>query len=283
MHGRSVRKQAEIEGSCKEPDKYGINSHLSDHRQKDRDCPMTKFRPFPEPHAHGEIEMLFTDIYFVTGTAQMGGRLPMRFSRNMSILRHKDDLTLVNSVRLSEAGLSDLDKLGTVKHVIRLAGFHGMDDPFYQNRYGARVWSVDAPYLPGFSEGSEPYLEPDVVLAEETILPVEGARLLLFKSSKPKEGLLLLEREGGIVISGDCLQNWGKTDRYFSLPAKILMPIMGFIKPHNIGPGWRKVAKPDTAEIKANLDIEFAHVLPAHGAPVIGDAKDRYAPALAGL
>jgi len=244
---------------------------------------MTKFRPFPEPHAHGEIEMLFTDIYFVTGTAQMGGRLPMRFSRNMSILRHKDDLTLVNSVRLSEAGLSDLDKLGTVKHVIRLAGFHGMDDPFYQNRYGARVWSVDAPYLPGFSEGSEPYLEPDVVLAEETILPVEGARLLLFKSSKPKEGLLLLEREGGIVISGDCLQNWGKTDRYFSLPAKILMPIMGFIKPHNIGPGWRKVAKPDTAEIKANLDIEFAHVLPAHGAPVIGDAKDRYAPALAGL
>lgn len=244
---------------------------------------MTKFRPFPEAQTHGEIEMLFPDIYFVTGTAAMGGRLPMRFSRNMTILRHNDDLTLVNTVRLSEAGLSALDKLGAVKHVIRLAGFHGMDDPFYQNRYGARVWSVDAPYLPGFGEGSEPYLEPDVVLDEQTTLPVEGARLLLFKSSKPKEGLLLLDREDGIVISGDCLQNWNKTDRYFSLPAKILMPIMGFIKAHNIGPGWRKVAKPDTAEIKANLDIAFAHVLPAHGAPVIGSAKDRYASALAEL
>lgn len=244
---------------------------------------MTKFRPFPDAHEHGDIEMLFPDIHFVTGTAAMAGRLPMRFSRNMTIVRQKDELTLINTVRLSEDGLNALDQLGTVAHVIRLAGFHGMDDPFYQNRYGAKVWSVDAPYLPGFSEGSEPYLEPDVVLDETTDLPLDGARLLLFKSAKPNEGLLLLEREGGIIVSGDCLQNWARTDRYFSLPAKIMMPILGFIKPHNIGPGWRKVAKPDTAEIKANLDVDFTHVLPAHGAPVIGNAKDRYAPVIAGL
>lgn len=244
---------------------------------------MTKFRPFPEAHSHGDIAMLFPDIYFITGTAAMGGRLPMRFSRNMTILRQNEELTLINTVRLSEAGLSALDELGKVEHIIRLAGFHGMDDPFYQNRYGAKVWSVDAPYVAGFGDGSEPYLEPDVVMDEHTALPVQGARLMLFKSAKPKEGLLLLEREDGIIVSGDCLQNWAKTDRYFSFPAKIMMPIMGFIKPHNVGPGWRKVARPDTAEVKTILDMEFSHVLPAHGAPVIGNAKDRYAPAISGL
>ncbi len=244
---------------------------------------MSKFRPFPEAQEHGEITEVFPDIHFVTGTAAMAGRLPMRFSRNMTIIRQDGRLTLVNTVRLSEDGLTALDALGDVEHVIRLAGFHGMDDPFYQSRYGARVWSVDAPYLPGFGEGSEPYLEPDIVLDDRTELPVKDARLVLFKSATPGEGLLLLDREGGIVVSGDCLQNWAKTDRYFSLPARILMPMMGFIKAHNVGPGWRKVAKPDTAEIKGVLDLDFAHVLPAHGAPVIGNAKDRFTPAINGL
>lgn len=244
---------------------------------------MTKFRPFPEAHEHGEIAMLFPEIYFVTGTAEMGGRLPMRFSRNMTILRQSDALTLVNSVRLTEAGLDALDALGKVENIIRLAGFHGMDDPFYQNRYGAKVWSVDAPYVSGFGSGSEPYHSPDIVMDEKTVLPVDGARLMIFNSAKPKEGLLMLEREGGVIVSGDCLQNWARTDRYFSFPAKIMMPLLGFIKPNNVGPGWRKTAKPDTAEIKAILDEEFTHVLPAHGAPVIGNAKDRYTPVINGL
>ena len=51
-------------------------------------------------------------------------------------------MILVNSVRLDVAGLAALEALGRVTDVIRLAGNHGMDDPFYKDRYGAKVWAV---------------------------------------------------------------------------------------------------------------------------------------------
>jgi len=94
------------------------------------------------------------------------------------------------------------------------------------------------------------------------------------------EGLLLLQRENGIVISGDCLQNWNKADEYFSFLAKVMMKMMGFIKPHNIGPGWLKLATPDANEIKSILELDFQHVIPAHGEPVINGAKELYKSAI---
>lgn len=244
---------------------------------------MTSDRPHPEAQQHGEITELFPDVFFVTGTIAMPGRLPMRFSRNMTVLRHDGELMLVNSIRLDASGLKALEQLGNIAHVIRLAGFHGMDDPFYKDRYGAKVWSVDAPYLSGFGTGAEPYLQPDVTIDSETKLPLPDAALIDFKSAKPGEGLLFVEREGGIIVSGDCLQNWAKSDRYFSLPAKIMMRMMGFIKAHNVGPGWLKAAKPNVGEVKSLLDREFEHVLPAHGAPVLGNAKQHYSPVINAL
>ena len=70
---------------------------------------------------HGEIEEVFPDVFFVTGTTRpdFGGG-PMQFSRNMTIVRDNGDLSLVNTVRLNEAGLARLDSLGRVANVIRI-------------------------------------------------------------------------------------------------------------------------------------------------------------------
>ncbi len=238
---------------------------------------------FPEAMAHGEIAELFPGVHFVTGTVAMKAPLPTRFSRNMTILVHDGAVTLVNTVRLGPDGLRALDRLGEVRHVLRIAGFHGMDDAFYKDRYGATVWSVDAPYVPGFDATADPYFTADRILSADTALPIPDARLIPFASASPAEALLHLDREGGIVISGDCLQNWARPDRYFSLPARLMMRMMGFIKPYNIGPGWLKFAKPDTAEVKALLDLDFEHVLPVHGAPVIGSAKAKFRPRIEAL
>ena len=97
-------------------------------------------KPFAEAMKHGSIEQVFENIYIVRGTAAFKKPVPVRFSRNMTVIREGNDLTLINSVRLSEQGLTELDALGQVKHVIRLAGFHGMDDPFYKDRYGGCVF-----------------------------------------------------------------------------------------------------------------------------------------------
>jgi len=55
---------------------------------------------------------------------------------------------------------------------------------------------------------------------------------------------------------------------------------MGFIKPYNLGPGWLKAAKPQPSEVHGILDLPFQHVLPAHGAAVIGNAKQSYRPVI---
>jgi len=230
---------------------------------------------------HGELRELFDEVWFVTGEVRMGGPLPMAFSRNMTVVREGDALTLIGSMRLDDEGLRELEELGTVAHVIRLAAFHGMDDAFYRERYGATIWAVEgSAYRKGFDTDGEPYLEPDEWLTEDGALPIEGARLIRFGSATPPEGMLLLERDGGILISGDCLQHIEKADEYFTLPARLVMWVMGFMKPHNVGPGWVRGAKPDPDDVRRLLDLEFEHVLPVHGAPVRGDAKAKYRPAL---
>lgn len=234
---------------------------------------------FPPVLPHGAIQEIFPDVFMVTGTAQMNTPVPLRFSRNMTILRQGHELTLVNSVRLNEAGLKALETLGEVKHVIRLAAFHGMDDPFYQDRYGAEVWSVESPYATGTSTKPSPnkiYFTPNHWLPAESALPLMDAELIVLQSPQPQEALLLLHRHDGVLISGDCLQNWHTTDQYFNLIGKILMKTMGFLKPYNVGPAWLKVTRPDVQELKNLMNLNFTHLLPAHGAAVLGEAKELY-------
>ena len=244
-------------------------------------------RTFPDAQAHGKLKEVLKDIFFVTGTVAMPGPVPVRFSRNMTVIREGADLILVNSLRLDEVGLAALEKLGAVKHVIRLAGFHGMDDPFYQHRFGAKVWAVKGQiYAAGFNANPLPadaYFSADVEMDETTILPLADASLHRFHTNVSGEALLVLERHGGVIVSGDCLQNWARPDQYFSLPAKLMMRAAGFIKPHNLGPGWLKMAKPRTQEIKSILDLTFEHVFPAHGEPVLGRAKESFRKAIESL
>lgn len=228
---------------------------------------------------HGSIRELLPDVFLVSGQMAMSG--PVAFSRNMTILRQGGELTLVNSVRLSEQGLSELERLGKVAHVIRLAGFHGRDDAFYKEKYGARVACIKGQkYSRGFKAPTpqDIYFEADAQLDASSALPVDGARLHLF-GTKPPEALLLLERQGGTIVSGDSMQNWATTDEYFSLVARGMMRLMGFIKPANVGPGWLKQARPPAADLAAVMDLSFRNVLPAHGAPVLGGAKEAFRPA----
>ena len=176
-------------------------------------------REFPPAMRHGDIREIFPDIFFVTGTMRIAGK-PMAFSRNMTIVRENGSLTLINSVRLDEHGLRALEQLGSVDNVIRIAGFHGMDDAFYKDRYGATVWAIKGQsYVSGFDPDAEPYFFADELINAASALPIQGSRLYEFRSAKPPEGVIVLLRDGGILISGDALQNWKRPDRYFSLRA----------------------------------------------------------------
>jgi len=235
-------------------------------------------RPPTPAQPHGALREVLPGVHLVRGTMAFG---PARFSRNMTVVQRGGDLVLVNSVRLDEAGLAALDALGRVTDVVRLAGAHGADDPFYKERYGATVWDMAGQrYFEGsnFKTGATYFRSDHAVEGPELACLPEG-RLHHFDTA-PQESLLLLPHAGGTLVAGDSLQNWGDPARHFNLVARIGFTLAGFVGPYRLGKGWVKLLKPAPEAVRAVLDLRFENLLPAHGDPVIGGAKEKYRPAI---
>ena len=112
-----------------------------------------------------------------------------------------------------------------------------------------------------------------------TELPLAGAKLYVI-DARPPEGILILDRHDGVAIAGDCLQNWHAVDPYCNWIGKLALPLMGFIKPYNIGPAWLKHTSRRASQLRGILNLRFANVLPSHGAPALGNARSHYRPAM---
>jgi hypothetical protein len=211
---------------------------------------------------HGDIEEVFDDVFFVTGTMRsVFGGANLQYSRNMTIVRDQGELTLINAVRLDDAGLAALDHLGKVTNVVKLGAMHGLDDAFYVDRYRARLWAVR-----GLEHESG--LPTDVELAPGGPMPFSGCSLFVFETSSKPEGVLRLDRDGGILIGVDALQNWRAPDRFFDESSIALMRQFGFFQPANVGPGWRQAYKPQASDFARLKQLSFRHVLCAHGEPL---------------
>lgn len=229
-----------------------------------------KMTDFPSQLPHGEIREIFPDVFFVQGSVDM---MPgVRVSRSMTILREGTSLTLISPIRLDEAGLAALDALGRVENIVKLGAYHlgdhnGLDDPFYVDRYDAQLWALD-----GMSHKGG--LTTDHVLRPGGAMPIPDLSLFVYESSNLPEAVFLLNREGGIVIAADSLQNWAEVDEFFSEAAAAAMTKAGFIRPANIGPEWLRHCAPDPAEFDKIANMTFKHLLPSHGTPLLNTAKD---------
>lgn len=225
---------------------------------------------FPPATPHGELVEIFPDVFHLTGSVDM---IPgMRISRAMTILREGNSLTLISPIRLSTEGLAALDALGRVENIVKLGAYHlgaqnGLDDPFYVDRYGAKYWALEGMNHQGG-------LTTDHVLQVGGDMPSADLSLFRYETSNLPEGLFLLNREGGILISADSLQNWTEPDAFFSDIAAERMGQAGFFKPANIGPEWMRYCAPDPSEFQRVAALPFQHLLPSHGTPLLDHAKE---------
>lgn len=225
---------------------------------------------FPPALPHGPIEEIFPDVFFVTGqmdTVLQG--IDWQFSRNMTVVRDGERLIVINSVRLDDDGLAALDRLGKVTDVVRLGALHGRDDPFYVARYGATYWE-----MPGMRH--EAGLAADRTLDPAGPLPISDATLFRFHTTQIPEGILRLDRDGGILIACDALQNWLAPDRYFSDASSQMMQEMGFFTPANLGPVWVQAAQPQADDFERLREVPFCHVLCGHGEPLRDTACEAF-------
>ena len=214
---------------------------------------------YPSASPHDPIEEIQPDVFMVRGSVRLNAI--MRITRNMVILRHEGDLTLVDPIRLSDAGEEQLSKLGSVKRILRLGPMHGMDDPYLIERFRAELWAV------GESQ-THPEPKPDVLIDTESPLPFPDARLFSFAGLKQPESVLLIRRAGGLLITCDSIQNYGDY-RFNNLPARLVMPWIGFPKTTLVGPMWLKMMTPEggslESEFRRLLEFEFDSLISAHG------------------
>ena len=211
-------------------------------------------------YPHDSIEPIADDVFIARGSIRFNAL--MRITRNMGIIRHGDELTLVNPIRLDDAGEAQLRGLGEVKRIMRLGCFHGLDDPYYVDTFRAELWS---------QAGGTTYTEPaiDRELAESTELPFPDAELFCFEGTKqPESMLLLLKKSGGILLTCDAIQHYGDY-RHNNLLARLLLPYIGFPKTTIIGPIWLKLMTAEGGSLKSEferlLGWKFDGLLSAHG------------------
>lgn len=217
---------------------------------------------------HGRIEKIFSDIYFVMGTNKtVHDGVELQHSRNMTIVRHNDELSLINTVKLTPAGLRELDALGAVKNVVRIGAFHGKDDAFYIDRYGAKFWAFE-----GMIDQNGKHI--DATLTSDGATPFPGCTVITFETSKHPEGMLLIDADNGVLVTCDSIKNWTQADEYFSQKTATLYAKQGQFKTAHLSPIWLEACGVKRSDFDKLDSISFKHLISAHGKPLLNNAND---------
>jgi len=226
--------------------------------------------PYRTVQPHGKITEVFHDLYMVTGTNQIHHEgFDIQVSRNMTIVREDNDLTLINTVRLDEEGLKALEQLGTVRNVVNIGAFHGYDDAFYLDRYQAKLWALK-------NKQHQDGRQADSELCVDGPTPIADCTLFNFETTQFPECMLILKRnEGNVLITCDCIQNWETPDAFFSEQSAKQFQEQGLIKQANIPDTWLGACKPDVAELSTIKALSFKHLISAHGVPLKDNAYEK--------
>ena len=210
---------------------------------------------FPPPLAHGDLEEIYPDVFFVTGMSEAelpGEGLPVQ-SQHDGGARGQVTHARQHLCASTPPAWSGSTRSAKVENVVRIGAFHGRDDAFYADRYHAPLWA-----LPGTKDEHGATIDKTLSAGS---LPLGHCKLFAFETPKAPEAILLLERNGGILVSCDSLQNWLGGDRFFDDESTKMMGEFGFFKAANVGPAWKRQADPKAADFAALKSLSARRLL----------------------
>lgn len=227
---------------------------------------MTQYSPAWD---HSDLKEVFPNIFFVMGTNKTHyAGMDLQHSRNMTIVRNDNKLTLINTVKLTDKGLEALDALGKVENIVRIGAFHGRDDAFYQQRYHAKLWALQ-------NMKDENNASIDVELIPGGLMPFPNCSLFVFETSTHPEGILHIAQEGGILVTCDSIKNWLYADQFFSAETGKLYEKQGFFGPASISNVWQQATQVKASDFTRLKSLSFRHLISAHGEPILNDAYEQ--------
>jgi len=212
---------------------------------------------------------VFSDIYYVMGSHKFNhDGVEFQHSCTMTIVRDGNELTLINTIKLTPEGLNELDTLGSVKNVVRIGAFHGANDAFYIDRYHAKFWALN-----GMENKQGKQI--DTVLTPGSPMPFPHSTLITFETSKHPEAMIYIGTNGGILVTCDSIKNWIEVDEYFSPETAELYAKQGELGMASIDAIWLNacdVKKSDFDNLKL---FSFKHLISSHGKPLLNNAHER--------
>jgi hypothetical protein len=232
--------------------------------------------PFAPALPHDPISKVTDGVYVVRGCFRMGPGLVI--SRTMTILEAPDGLVLVNAIRLSEQGETELARLGPVKHLLKLSDSHGIDEPYVADRYRPEVWALPRARLRAGVTRTR-VLGPDG--------PIAGARVIEFPGTTGwSEVAYLAPASGGTLVTCDALQ-YHVDLAHTSLFARVVTPLLGFKGGVIVAPMWRKLQKVQGEAVRGAFagitGLTYANLVTGHGPPIVNGADELVRDALARL
>lgn len=220
---------------------------------------------FPEALAHGPITRVVDGVHCVRGSFRMAPG--MTIGRTMTIVEAPDGLVILNAIRLSTEGEAALGALGEVRHLIKLSDSHGIDEPYYVDRFTPETWVVRGSRSTRIA--SKHALGPES--------PIPGASVIEFPGTSGwTECALWIPNAGGTLITCDALQNHCDAEGA-SLMARLMTPLLGFEGGVIVAPMWRKQQKVSGEGVRRALagllERPFANLITGHGPAVVGGAS----------
>jgi hypothetical protein len=220
---------------------------------------MTTFAP---AMPHGPITKIADGVHVVRSGFRMGPGVVI--SRTMTIVETGDGLALLNAARLSDEAHAELERIGPIKHLIKLSDSHGLDEPYFVDRYKPEVWTLEGVT----SIAGTRRLGPDSPMRDGRVLALPGAKGW-------REVMYWAPNGGGTLIACDALQNHVDLEGT-SLMARLVTPLMGFTGGLIVPSMWRKYQKIAGAQVRAAfapaLALSFVNVVTGHGPAITGDA-----------
>jgi hypothetical protein len=224
----------------------------------------------PPAERHLPLREVFPRVWLASSEVRqrLALGLTIRFGRNMVAVLADDGWVLFNPVRLSDAAEQQLLAQGPVRHAVRLGTYHGRDDAYVVERFGAQFWCV-----PGVHEFPEP--EGTKAITEGGPFPLPGATVVIFKAATRAECAVFVPQHR-LLLTCDSVQHYER-DPMLSPLARVVMYPMGFFTPCVIGPLWLRWTTPSgrsqRADFERILALDFDHLIGGHGTPKLGGAK----------
>ncbi|MCA9679483.1 MAG: hypothetical protein H6709_13870 [Kofleriaceae bacterium] len=221
---------------------------------------------FPAALPHGPLTRVADRIHTLRGRFRMGAG--MIISRTMTVIEGDDGLVVVSAIRLSDAGHAELDALGRVRHLIKLGDAHGIDDPYYVDRYAPQIWTLPGARLVGIGAGRR--LGPDGPIAGGTVVDYGTP-------AGQREAAYRIPYAGGTLITCDAIQNCVDSEGA-SLMIRLVTPLLGFTGGVIVPRMWRRKRKLAGTAVRDTLGgllpLTFANLVTGHGPAVVGGADE---------